>query len=196
MRTYLFDIGNVLLTFDFAPALNALLGPHSDPDALHKIIERKDTFESGKIEVDDFIKWASELLDFHGTEKDFKHAWKHIFTPIQGTWDLVEKLKSSGNRLILYSNTNAIHATHCLATYAIFEHFDHAVFSHEIGAIKPHSEFFLRSFEKFNIDPAQSYYIDDLPANIDAGRSHGLNSHLYSADRHQDLLDWIATHGS
>ncbi len=73
-------------------------------------------------------------------------------------------------------------------------HKNDAVFSNEIGAIKPHPDFFLRSFEKFNIDPSCSYYIDDLPENIEAGRSHGLHTHLYSADRHQDLLDWVATH--
>ena len=194
MKTYLFDIGNVLLSFDFTPALNSLLGPNSKPNALLDIIDRKDEFESGQIEVNDYIKWASQLLDFQGDDENFKHAWRHIFTPIQSTWELVEKLKADGHRLILYSNTNAIHAPHCLETYPVFEHFDHAVFSHEIGAIKPHPEFFLRSFEKYNIDPALSYYIDDLPANIEAGRSHGLNSHLYSTDRHQDLLEWVATH--
>lgn len=194
MKTYLFDIGNVLLSFDFKPALNSLLGPTPKPNALLYIIDRKDVFESGQIGVDDYIKWASQLLDFQGTDEDFKQAWRHIFTPIHATWELVEKLKADGHRLILYSNTNAIHAPHCLETYPVFEHFDHAVFSHEIGAIKPHPEFFLRSFEKFNINPALSYYIDDLPENIEAGRSHGLNSHLYSAGRHQDLLDWVATH--
>jgi len=194
MKTYLFDIGNVLLSFDFMPALSSLLGPNPKPDALHQIIERKDQFESGQIEVDDYIKWASKLLDFKESHEDFKHAWRHIFTPIQGTWELAEKLKSDGHRLILYSNTNAIHAPYCLETYSVFEHFDHAVFSHEIGEIKPHADFFLRSFEKFNIDPSRSYYIDDLPENIEAGRNHGLHTHLYSADRHQDLLDWVATH--
>ncbi|MEO1857419.1 MAG: HAD family phosphatase [Rubritalea sp.] len=194
MKTYLFDIGNVLLAFDFTPALTSLLGPDSKPNAFLDIIERKDAFESGQVEVDDYVQWASKLLDFHGTVEEFKHAWRHIFTPILGTWELAEKLKADGHRLILYSNTNAIHAIHCLETYSVFEHFDHAVFSHEIGAIKPHPEFFLRSFEKFNIDPALSYYIDDLPENIEAGRSHGLNSHLYSADRHHELLEWVTTH--
>lgn len=194
MKTYLFDIGNVLLSFDFTPALSSLLGPNPKPDALHQIIERKDEFESGQIEVDDYIKWASGLLDFKGSHEDFKQAWRNIFTPIQGTWELAEKLKSDGHRLILYSNTNVIHAQYCLETYSVFENFDHAVFSHEIGAIKPHSDFFLRSFDKFNIDPSRSYYIDDLPENIEAGRNHGLHTHLYSADRHQELLDWVATH--
>ncbi|MGJ8672090.1 HAD family hydrolase [Rubritalea sp.] len=194
MRTYLFDIGNVLLAFDFTPALNSLLGSNSHPTALQQIIERKDLFEAGKIETSEYIQWASELLDFRGSEAEFKHAWRHIFTPIGSTWDLAKELKSQGHRLILYSNTNAIHAPFCLETYPVFEHFDHAVFSYEIGAIKPEDDFYLKSFEQFQIDPAETFYIDDLPENIEAGKKHGLHTHLYAAERHQDLLDWVASH--
>lgn len=194
MKTYLFDIGNVLLAFDFTPALSSLLGANAEPTALAQIIARKDELESGKIEITPFIQWASALLDFSGSEAEFRAIWCNIFTPISGTWELAKKLKAEGNRLILYSNTNAIHAPFCLETYSIFEHFDHAVFSHEIGAIKPQPDFFMRSFEKFNIDPAQTYYIDDMPENIAAGRAHGLDSFLYSADNHAELLDWIASH--
>lgn len=193
MRTYLFDIGNVLLAFDFQPALSALLGPDAKDDALEQILARKDAFEAGAIPVDDYIQWASSLLDFHGGAEAFKHAWRHIFTPIEGTWELAKQLKVDGHRLILYSNTNAIHAPHCLATYPEFALFDHAVFSHEIGAIKPNKEFFLRSFKQFQIKPAETYYIDDLAANIEAGAAHGLNTHHYDAERHQDLLDWVAS---
>ena len=193
-KTYLFDIGNVLLAFDFTPALSSLLGPKASPTALAQIIARKDEFEAGKIEPTPYIAWASELLDFKGSEADFRTIWSDIFTPIPETWELAKKLKADGHRLILYSNTNVIHAPFCLETYDIFETFDHAVFSHEIGAIKPYTEFFQRSFEKFNIDPAQTYYIDDMPENIEAGREHGLNSFLYSASNHPELLEWVATH--
>ncbi len=182
----------MLLAFDFIPPLSTLLGENPQPDALAQIIARKDEFESGKIETTPYIQWASELLDFHGEEEAFKAAWRDIFTPIEGTWELTKKLKADGHRLILYSNINAIHAPHCLETYNIFKHFDHAVFSHEIGAIKPQPEFFTRSFEKFNIEPSQTYYIDDMPKNIEAGKAHGLASFQYSPDKHNELLEWLS----
>lgn len=189
--TYLFDIGNVLLAFDFTPALKSLKGDSYDPEAIGKIIARKDDFESGKIPVDEYIEWASGLLDSKATEVEFRKAWNSIFTPITATWELAAQLKAEGHRLILYSNTNAIHAPYCLETYSVFEHFDHAVFSHEIGAIKPQDDFFLRSFEQFNIIPEDTIYIDDMPENIQAGKAHGLRSFLYNKDEHARLLDWL-----
>lgn len=189
--TYLFDIGNVLLTFDFTPALTGLVGPNPKPDALQQIITRKDHFEAGQMPIEEYITWASELLDFKGDHDDFAHAWNHIFTPVEGTWKLVEKLAAEGHRLILYSNTNPIHAPFITKQYPIFNHFHHAVFSHEIQAIKPDPDFFTRSFEKFDIDPTDTIYIDDMPENIDAGKKHGLQSFLYNHQDHQALLDWL-----
>ena len=47
--TYLFDIGNVLLAFDFDPALNSLKGANHAPNAIEQIIHKKDAFEAGEI---------------------------------------------------------------------------------------------------------------------------------------------------
>ena len=189
--TYLFDIGNVLLSFNFAPALESLTGENPDPQALEKILTAKDDFEAGQMSIDDYLDYVFPLLDYRGSREDFFTTWNSIFTPIQPTWDLVEKLSAQGHRLILYSNTNAIHAPFCLETYPVFKHFDHAVFSHEIGAIKPHSEFFTRSIEKFDIIPEDTIYIDDLADNIEAGKAHGFHSFCYDYNNHQALTTWL-----
>lgn len=189
--TYLFDIGNVLLTFDFTPALKGLSGPNPSQSALTEIISRKDEFEAGQVLQNDYIGWASKLLDYQGSPTEFAHAWNNIFTPVEGTWKLVEKLAAQNHRLILFSNTNPIHAPFILENYSVFDHFHHAVFSHEIQAIKPNSEFFTRAFEKFDIDPTETIYIDDLPENIAAGKRHGLQSFQYDHTNHQALLNWL-----
>ncbi|WP_018969524.1 HAD family hydrolase [Rubritalea marina] len=194
MSTYLFDIGNVLLAFDFQPALSSLIGAKPKANALAQIIAKKDHFEAGKIEVPDYIDWASELLDFQGSHDEFKRAWTSIFTPIEGSWELARELHHKGHRLILFSNTNAIHAPYCLETYPDFSLFEHAAFSHELGAIKPNDAFYTSSIEQFDIDPSDTYYIDDLPENIEAGKKFGLNTHLYRQDKHHDLLEWVAQH--
>lgn len=189
--TYLFDIGNVLLSFDFAPALKSITGPNADPHAYDKIIEAKDLFEAGKMPISDYLSFAYPLLDFQGSDQEFTDAWVSIFTPILPTWELAKSLSEQGHRLILFSNTNPIHAPYCLENYEVFQYFDHAVFSHEIGAIKPQSEFFTRAFEQFDIIPSETIYIDDLPENIAAGESFGLRSFCYDHQRHEDLLEWL-----
>lgn len=193
--TFLFDIGNVLLAFDFLPALNSLKGNNPDPKAIEKIISAKDGFESGEIPLAEYTALLREYLDFQGSDTEIYSAWNSVFTPIPDTFKLAQNLKENGHRLILFSNINPIHAPHCLQEYQLLDRFDHAVFSYEIGAIKPDNAFFLRAFEKFQIIPNETIYIDDLPANIAAGNRHGLKSFCYDYNKHNDLLQWLDEQG-
>ena len=189
--TYLIDIGNVLLSFDFAPALASITGPNADPEAYQKIIAAKDLFEAGKTPLRKYLDFVYPLLDFSGSDEEFTAAWVSIFTPIMPMWELMEHFAGQGHRLILFSNTNAIHAPYCLENYNVFRHFEQAVFSHEIGAIKPHAEFFTRAFDKFQIIPGETIYIDDLQENIAAGEALGLKSFRYDYNDHKSLLTWL-----
>ena len=189
--TYLFDIGNVLLSFDFIPALNSLKGENPAPNAVDEIIHHKDAFEAGELLLPEYLILVRELLDYSGSDHDFFTTWNSIFTPIQETFKLAKTLKNQGHRLILFSNINPIHAPFCLKEYKLSEIFDHYVFSYEINAIKPNNAFFTRAFEKFQINPEDTIYIDDLPENIAAGKRFGLRSFCYDYNKHDELLLWL-----
>ncbi len=189
--TYLFDIGNVLLAFDFMPALQKLTGENSKLNAIPLLMKKKDELESGKLSATSFMVIARELLDYNGSDSQFIETWNSIFTKIPANFELAKSLKKKGHRLILFSNISSLHARHCLDKYQLDKIFDHAVFSYEIGAIKPADAYFTRAFEKFNIDPQQSIYIDDMLENITAGKKHGLKSFCYDYNKHQDLLTWL-----
>ena len=62
--TFLFDIGNVLLRFDYKKPMLSLVPPHNGDAAerLRLLEEKKDELESGRIEADVFISWALETL--------------------------------------------------------------------------------------------------------------------------------------
>lgn len=194
--TYLFDIGNVLLAFNFMPALEKLTGKNSKPNAIELLMKKKDDFESGRLSIEDFIITSRELLDYSGSDDQFIEIWNSIFTKISPTFELAKSLKEQGHRLILFSNISQLHAQYCFDTYELAEIFDHAVLSYEIEAIKPEDTYFTKAFEKFNIDPKDTIYIDDMPENIEAGIKHGLKSFHYDYRKHQDLLNWLETQTS
>jgi len=189
--TYLFDIGNVLLSFDFEPALHSLMGEKSAPDAYDKLMVEKDVFESGLMTAEDYILFARKLLDYSGSDSNFIETWNSIFTKIPATFELAKTLKKQGHRLILFSNISPIHARHCLEEYQLMEIFDEAVLSYQVNAIKPHNDFFRRAFKKFKIIPEETIYIDDLAENIATGIEHGLKSFCYDYRKHHELLAWL-----
>lgn len=195
---YLFDIGKVLLDFDFEKSLRRFLPDDAgDMSAVFdELLERKDDFEAGRIAVEDYVPWAMEKMRFQGSVGEFHQAWQEIFLPIPATWDLARRLKREGHRLILFSNTNAIHIPYCMEAYtALFNLFDEAVFSFEVGAIKPEREIYQYAIDTYDLDPAKTVYIDDLPANIQTGRDFGFRVHEYvfeNAENHSELERLIA----
>ena len=194
---FLVDIGNVLLPFDFVPSFRRLMpGGSGDAGAVFaRLIERKDDFESGKMSVDDYVTWASGQLGFDGSRQEFIDAWCDIFTVNEPMWQLVESLKSAGHRLIIFSNTNGLHAPYVLERYPGFSLFDACIFSHEVGAIKPEQKIFDHALETYQLVPEETYYIDDLLPNIEAGQQNGFHCHHYSAEAHEALLDDLGQKG-
>lgn len=191
--TFLFDIGNVLLRFDYKESLFALIPPHlgDAQERLRLLDEKRDDLESGRISAEEFTQWSLATLESNASPEEFVTAWRSIFTPIAGTWELAEKLAAAGHRLILFSNINPIHSPWIYEAYPIFSHFHGAVMSFEIGVMKPHADFYERAIELYQLIPADTAYIDDLPANIAAGQAYGFHCHTYDHQRHDKLELWV-----
>ena len=193
--TFLYDIGRVLLDFDFESSLARLFPPGS-PDMherLQRMLERKDEFEAGRVDVDSYTKWAIGVLELDVTPAEFHHFWQRIFTPNKPMWDCVRKLSAAGHRLILFSNTNAIHCPWVFEAYPEFSLFDEAVLSFETGFIKPQPEIYQHAVDTHKLNPAETLYIDDLPQNIATGRDFGFHCFQYDQQDHPAFERWLAS---
>lgn len=191
---FLYDIGKVLLHFNFETSLRRLL-PEDCTDAherLSRLLEKKDEFEGGHIAEESYIPWALDVMGSQASHEEFRHAWCDIFTPNQPMWDCVNQLAKDGHRLILFSNTNAIHCPWMFGEYDIFRHFHGAVLSFEVGAIKPQDKIYQHAIQRYDLKPEQTLYIDDLPENIASGERFGLRCHTYDAGRHDAFLHWLS----
>ncbi len=190
---FLFDIGNVIVGVDFIPALKRLVPSGTrDVDArLGQVLERKDEFEAGIIGPELYFPWAADLLGFTGTEEEFLTAWVDIFSPNLPMWESIEHLHCAGHRLILFSNINNPHKDYLIEKYPVFQFFSGGVFSYQTGHIKPEPAIYELASKQYQLTPATTAYIDDLPANIKGGHDAGFLCHQYRADRHHDFLQWI-----
>lgn len=194
MADFLFDIGKVLLDFDFVPSLSRLLpGDHPNPTAsLTKLLDKKDEFEAGRISMDDYTAWAIGILGTDTTPEQFHHAWRNIFIPNLPMWDTARMLSSQGHRLILFSNTNAIHCPWVFGAYPDFSIFHGSILSFEVDSIKPHPEIYQHAIDKYSLIPENTLYIDDLPANIATGNDFGFRTHQYDLTNHAAFEHWLS----
>lgn len=189
IKAVIFDIGKVLLQFDFNIAIAKLrpLCRVEGEKVLAPIEEIKTAYEAGRLPREAFLRQAFELLGFAGTERDFVSAWEEIFEVNTPMVDLVGRLKGR-YPLYLLSNTSDIHVDYMLEKYPFFGLFDDAVYSYRVGCAKPEPEIYERAALQFGVEPGATLFVDDLPANISAARHLGFHAFQYDLTCHEAFL--------
>lgn len=191
IRAFLFDIGNVLLKFDFSLTLKTLadLSEVDDETEVMSGIDRiKWSYEDGQIDRAAFLRGCFDVIRFRGTEAQFISAWEEIFTPNEPMFALVESL-AAHFPLFLLSNTSDIHRDSIFRTWPAFRHFKGGTYSYSARVSKPAPEIYEIACREHGLEPGTTFFIDDLLPNIETARSLGFRTHHYHFDRHSALLD-------
>lgn len=196
IRSFIFDIGNVLVPFDFNRAIRRIapqcvrLFQELPPEAAALTAR----YESGRIDRAEFLRQAIYLLQYRGEEANFVAAWQDIFEENEAMTRLVGQLRVH-YPLYLLSNTSDLHADYFEVKYPVFEHFSGAVYSHLAGCVKPERAIFETAIRQFGVEPDETVYIDDLPANVAAASAVGFHAIQYDYTRHGDLVARLAALG-
>jgi glucose-1-phosphatase len=181
MTTLFFDIGNVLVTFDFSKAMRRLARDsrwedHQVEAKLRPLIME---MEDGRITSEGFVDQAMAVIDYQSSADSFIAAYCDIFEETTHVARLADHLP-----LYLLSNTSGLHLDYLRAAYPVFAHFRGGAFSHESGSSKPDTKIYQDLLALSGCDPARTLYLDDAPANTAAGADHGLQVFTYDWKNH------------
>lgn len=183
----IFDFGNVVGFFDYSVMFHRLgkrLGKSSDEMAALMLarggVELSHEFERGRLKPHDFARQVMDLAGLEMAYEEFEVDWADIFTLNEPVARLIETLKARGYTLVLGSNTNALHANFYRRKFQeTLDHFDHLVFSYEIGQMKPDFSFFAACMDLVNVPAESCIFIDDAAVNVEGARAAGLQAVLY-----------------
>ena len=189
---FVFDFGAVVCTWQpdlilaerfparassptLAKALAADLFHHADWQA----------FDQGILSAHEVVQRSAQRLELDGPRlAQLVADIPEFLTPIPGTLQVLEELQKSrggvGNtgkfgdvRLYFLSNMPAPIARVLEQRHAFLRWFDGGLFSADVLLIKPQPEIFHMMQARFHLDPAQTLFIDDLQANVDAAQACG-----------------------
>ncbi len=196
LQAVIFDIGNVILRFDFNRAMSKMAG-HCDPlsvEILARLEPVKLAYEGGRMTRPEFLAEWRSIFRYTSTDEDFVAAFADIFTENEPVVALIRQLHG---RLPLYllSNTNDIHIDFIFRQYPVFGLFTDAVYSHVVKASKPERAIYEIAARQFGVTPAETLFIDDLQANVESAREAGFRAHHYHHERHGDLLTELRKFG-
>ena len=111
--------------------------------------------------------------------------------PIQGTVDILKTIKESKKyRLYALTNWSAETFPWALDNFDFLHWFEGIVVSGIEKKRKPHPEFYQILFDRYNVDPRKTLFIDDNAKNIAAGKRIGLTTiHFNSPEQLQSELN-------
>lgn len=133
-------------------------------------------FESGKISPEAFVRELTQLLELNVTYDKFCNLWSAIFLPETLIPEALIEALARRYRLLLLSNTNAIHFDMIRASYPLLRHIHHYVLSHEVGAMKPEAEIYRAALVHAECAPEECFFTDDQPAYVEGARREGIDA--------------------
>jgi FMN phosphatase YigB (HAD superfamily) len=193
IKTILFDLGNVIVPFDFKLAY-ARLAPlcGCEPADIPTRIRSTDLvtrFETGRVAPEQFVEEFSAVLGLKITFAEFCDLWTCIFLPDPLIGEALLEALASRYRLMLLSNTNPIHFDIVKSNYPLLRHFHDCVLSYEAGAVKPSSQIFQAALQRAQCKPEECFFTDDILINIEAARKHGMHAvQFHTATQLEDEL--------
>lgn len=197
IRNIVFDMGKVLLDYEALKVCYQYTEDEKEVALLRDelffseewtlldkgVITEEEALERiGRRLPDDRLRRLAELC--------LSHWHEYNISPKPGMEELVRDLKEAGYRIYLCSN-----ASHRLRVFenqiAGSRYFDGTLVSAEEKLLKPDPAIYRRLFEKYSLLPEESFFIDDLPENIEGARTCGMDGYCFADGDVEKLREYL-----
>jgi putative hydrolase of the HAD superfamily len=182
-RAVFFDLGKVLLDFDWTAASRGAAGCcDADPVSMARWVtssQQACDYECGRLGSREFFERAQKALGFRGGFEEFARLWSDIFTEVPESVALVRRLKGRVP-IALLSNSNEMHIEWVTKRWDFMRLFDAAIISYREGCMKPQPEIYKRALARLGVEPAEAFFMDDRPENVAGARAVGMDAVLFT----------------
>ena len=187
------DMGNVLLEWNKDKILKAVAKTQKDYLILDKAIFQSGLWERldlGTLTREELVLKVISMIGSIYQEKVQEVVWNwpsyiEIYTEV---FPLLVRLKEKGHRIFVLSNTSPVF-------YELLEEqlsplneiLDGFVLSCDIKAIKPDPKMFEEILRKYQLDPANCVFLDDIADNTKMAETLGIKP--YQIKKRSDVVD-------
>lgn len=182
-KAVVFDLGKVLLHFDFRIAANNL-ARHADATAEEILAHINQTphlhaYEKGEVSSDAFYQNIGALCGYRESFEVFCQDFADIFKEWDVMINFMRSLKSKGVPVMVFSNTNEIAVSFIRKTFPFFSEFDEHCYSYEHGMMKPTSALYEKVEQILGRQGKNLFFIDDRAENVEAAIERGWSGQIH-----------------
>lgn len=197
IKTVIFDIGNVLADFSWEPFYRSFGFSEEIFERLANATVRSEQWN----ELDRGALTTEEILaSFEANDPELKDILKQVFTDVgpmvtkrdyASQW--VKSIKQQGCQVLYLSNFGELTRAHCAPALEFMDYMDGGIMSYECKLIKPEPEIYKALVEKYQLNPQECVFIDDLAVNIKAAEAMGF--HTILATDHETVVHSLSAMG-
>ena len=190
--TVIFDLGNVLVMYDWKNCLQKFGYAPDVYEAVAKAVFLSPTWQEGDRGTygkedwcDAFVKNAPKY------EKEIREVYRHLGETILSTDytdALIRYFKEKGYALYYLSNYSEEVFEQSKDTLKFLNEFDGGVFSWQAKQMKPDPSIYQTLLRKYKLAPERSLFFDDLQANVDAACREGIHGIVFTPSVALEIL--------
>lgn len=182
-KAVVFDLGKVLLDFDYGIAIARLVPRvRLSPAELHALLNQSPLllhYEAGALSTEEFFARVQAASGYRGDLAEFGATFADIFREIQPMTALHAELRQRGVPTYIFSNTNELAITHIRRQFPFFRQFDGYVLSYQEQALKPAPAIYAAVEAMTGRRGADLLYLDDRPENVATAHERGWRTVLH-----------------
>lgn len=200
IKTVIFDIGNVLVKFDWRSYSEALLGKEIAPIVTEALWKDGywEEFDRGVLPFEEIVGLMEQAAPDYKAEihQALAHAGDSLHQYAYAIPWILE-LKEQGYQVLFLSNYSEFLMEQNPEALNFLPHLDGGLFSCHAKVIKPNREIYAMLCENYGLDPEKALFIDDNAANIEAAKQFGLHAIRFEGYEtgYPDVMNYLAAHG-
>ncbi len=184
MKTIVFDIGRVLVVFDWRTYLHSLFTDEDTIAAMnHAFWEIGLWREMDRGAISQEHVYQALLNVSPGYEEQMKMTYDRLGECI-GKTDYAEKwileLKERGYRVLFLSNYSDYLIDKNPEPLSFLKLMDGGIFSCHVKLLKPDLKIYETLLEKYSLTPSDCLFLDDMPVNILGAKECGMNGIVFT----------------
>ncbi len=176
-----FDLGNVLINFDHAQAVDqiaALTG------VSHQVVRQivfdsglQGRYERGLLDTASYHREFCQLASCRADLQEFVLAASSIFWVNRSVVPLIAMLRAAHVPMGILSNTCDAHWSYIQnQQYNLMGFFSHHILSFQEGVAKPEVHIYQRAADSVGLPPDEIFFVDDRPDNVRGAHAAGLDA--------------------
>lgn len=200
IKNIVFDIGKIILDGHSSSALEKVDISLSDKELIKNVLFSEIRYidlDTGLLDYKGYFDKYSYLLPERLHEIAFyvlSNSYK-LRTINEDILGLMSKLKNNYKIYILSNNSKDV--INYLKKTRINNYVDGWIVSCDYGTVKPYKKIYQILFEKYNLDPTESYFIDDKEENINTAKILGMKGFVldWNENKYSDLIEDMISNG-